>query len=126
MQFLFLKSRGVTEINQNGYRLPKAIFYHPANKYAYSVCPHLGALSIHDVARCQWFRLVSNCLDSLSLLQDHNLLHHVALAHGIDHVQAFIYFAERGVITIQMFGVVAAVANKELRPAGVASGVGHR
>jgi hypothetical protein len=54
-----------------------------------------------------------------------NVLNDITLADGINHVKAFHHLAKAGVVTVKMCGVVAAVADKKLRPARIPSGMGH-
>ena len=56
---------------------------------------------------------------------DHNLLHDIALADLVDDVETFDDFAEYGVVTVEVGGVLAAVADEKLGATGVAAGVGH-
>lgn len=71
--------------------------------------------------------MVLRCnLECLSLLVDDHRLNLIALTDIVDHIQAFHHFAEAGVVAIKVGGIVAAVADEELRPPGVPSGVGHR
>lgn len=50
----------------------------------------------------------------LSILKYQYFLNLIALTNLIDHLYSFIHFAEAGMVTVQMGGVVATVADEEL------------
>jgi hypothetical protein len=70
--------------------------------------------------------LIVPCLSKLIVVYDNNLIHHVSLADRIDDFKAFVYFSEHSVIAVKVFCGFTRMANKELRPAGIPSGMGHR
>ena len=61
----------------------------------------------------------------LDLVDDYNFVHYIALFDLVDDINAFEYFSKDRMIAIQVFCVVAAVADKELGATGIASGMGH-
>lgn len=61
-----------------------------------------------------------------SILKYQDLLDLIALANLINHLHSFIHFAEAGVVTVQVGGVVAAVADEKLGASCVAAGMCHR
>lgn len=60
------------------------------------------------------------------LVLNHNFFHHIALANGVDQIQAFINFTEDGVVSVKMCSGAARMADEELGPACIAAGVCHR
>src|SRR5690606_34582697 len=54
-----------------------------------------------------------------------NFLHHIALADLINDFQSFIYSSKTSMVSIEVAGVVAAVANEKLRSPGIPSGMCH-
>jgi hypothetical protein len=63
-------------------------------------------------------------LDAL-YFEDHHFFHDITLTDLIDHIKPFINFPEDGVVAVEVFGVVAAMADEELGTSGVSAGVGH-
>jgi hypothetical protein len=59
------------------------------------------------------------------LIVDDDLFDFVSLLDLVYDIQAFHYFAEASVVSVQMAGVVPAVADEELAASGVSSGMGH-
>ena len=54
-----------------------------------------------------------------------DLGHLVALADGINHIQAFDHLTKTGVIAVEMRGIAAAVADEKLGASGVSAGMRH-
>src|SRR5690606_14255152 len=57
---------------------------------------------------------------------DDDFLHNVACANCIDHIKPFYDLAKNGVVSIEVFGVLAVMANKELGSSCIAAGMCHR
>ena len=57
--------------------------------------------------------LISEGWETL-LFCDYDLFNQIALADGINHLEAFVHLAEAGMVTIQVSGIAPAVANEKL------------
>lgn len=62
----------------------------------------------------------------LFFIDYHHFLHHISRLDLVDDFKSFIHFAETGVVAVEVFGVVAVVADEKLRSAGIAARVCHR
>lgn len=62
---------------------------------------------------------------ALLFLQDNDFIDFVAGPDQVNHFKTFVHFSETGVIAVEVAGVLTAMADKELRSAGVSSGMGH-
>lgn len=65
------------------------------------------------------------CQTEVLALYDDDFVDFVTSGDHIHYVNTFHHFAEAGVVSIEMRGSLAAVADEKLRTTGIASGVGH-
>lgn len=64
-------------------------------------------------------------ISSLVLFGNHHFLHNIPRSDLVNDFQSFIHLTKTGVVAVEVFGVVAVVADEELGAAGVAARVGH-
>lgn len=62
---------------------------------------------------------------ALFLFAHHDFFHHIALANQINHFQPFVNLAKNRMVAVEVARRAARMADKKLRPTGIAAGMRH-